>query len=462
MKNSYVIILAAGKGTRMKSKLYKVLHEVSGKSMVDHVISQAEQIHPDKIVTIVGHGAEAVKEKLAGRSEFALQAEQKGTGHAVMQASDLLENLDGTTLVVSGDTPLLTAATFEKLIAAHNESGAQVTVLSAAAPDPFGYGRIVRDEDQNVLKIVEQKDASPVEQTITEINSGVYVFDNKALFNALKQTNNDNAQGEYYLTDALEIIRRNGGKVKAYEIDDFDEIMGVNDRVALAEANKLMQRRINHQLLLDGVTLIDPDTTYVDADVKIGSDTILEGGVVIKGNSQIGEDCYITNGSRIIDSKIENNVTVTSSTIEESTMEKGSNIGPNSHLRPQSQIGRGVHIGNFVEVKKAEIGENSKVGHLTYVGDATIGSDVNVGCGVVFVNYDGVQKFHSTVGNKVFIGSNSNIVNPVNLADNSFVAAGSTITKDVPTHAMGIARARQENKLDFWDRLPLSKDKNWN
>lgn len=462
MSNKFVIVLAAGKGTRMKSKLYKVLHEVSGKSMVDHVVSQAEKINPDKIVTIVGHGAESVEKKLANRSEFALQEEQKGTGHAVMQAADLLANLDGTTLVVSGDTPMLTAQTFDNLIAAHNQSGTQVTVLSATAPNPFGYGRIVRDSDGNVLKIVEQKDATPAEQKIDEINSGVYVFENKALFDALKNTNNDNAQGEYYLTDALEIIRNNGGKVGAYKIDDFDEIMGVNDRVALAEANKKMRERINHQLLVDGVTLLDPATTYIDSDVKIGSDTIIEGGVVIKGNTTIGSECFITNGSRIINSQIGDHVTITSSTIEDSVMERDSDIGPNSHLRPQSKIGVGAHIGNFVEVKKAEIGENTKVGHLTYVGDATIGKDVNVGCGVVFVNYDGVHKFHSTVGDKVFIGSNSNIVNPVNLADNSFVAAGSTITKDVPRHAMGIARARQENKLDFWDRLPLSKDKNWN
>lgn len=462
MDNKYVIILAAGKGTRMKSSLYKVLHEVSGKAMVDHVLTEAEKINPDEIVTIVGYGAEDVKEKLGDRSKFALQAEQKGTGHAVMQAADILAGKPGTTLVVCGDTPLLTAETFEKLIASHHQNHAKATVLTATTPEPTGYGRIVRDDNGNVLKIVEQKDASPVEQAIQEINSGVYLFDNEALFSALKEITNDNFQGEYYLTDVLEILRRKGETVGAYITPDFDEIMGVNDRSALAEATKLMQKRINQRHLTNGVTLIDPATTYIDADVEIGNDTIIEGGVVIKGQTKIGSNDYITSGSRIVDSVVGDNITITSSTLEEAEMKDGSNIGPNSHLRPKAVIGEGGHIGNFVEVKNATIGKNSKVGHLSYVGDATVGDDVNVGCGVVFVNYDGVQKFHSNIGNQVFIGSNSNIVAPVDVASNSFIAAGSTITKDIPTHAMGIARARQENKLDFWDRLPLSDDEAWN
>lgn len=462
MNNRYVVILAAGKGTRMKSKLYKVLHEVCGKAMVEHVVDQAEAIKPSKIVAVVGHGAEAVEEKLGNRVDFALQAEQLGTGHAVLQAGDLLEHEQGSTLVINGDTPLLTAATFEKLFAAHDASDAKATVLTAAAPDSTGYGRVIRDAQGNVLKIVEQKDANEQEQAVTEINTGVFVFDNEALFSSLHKVTNDNAQGEYYLTDVMEILREQGESIGAYQTADFDETMGVNDRVALARANQLMQARINRAHMVNGVSFVDSASTYIDSTVEIGNDTIIEANVVLKGNTKIGSDCQIQSGSRIVDSTIGDNVVVTSSTIEGSIMHDNTDIGPNSHLRPGAEIMPGAHIGNFVEVKKAVIGENSKVGHLTYVGDATIGKDVNIGCGVVFVNYDGVQKFHSTIGDKCFIGSNSNIISPVVMEPNSFIAAGSTITNDVPRHAMAIARSRQENKPDFWDRLPLGHDKNWN
>lgn len=462
MSDRFVIILAAGKGTRMKSKLYKVLHKVCGKSMVDHVLTQVEKMGPKKVVTIVGHGSEKVKDLLQDRTDYALQAEQKGTAHAVLQAEDLLKDEDGTTLIISGDTPLFTEETLQKMFEFHENEHAKATILTAKAPDPFGYGRIIRGEDGLVKKIVEQKDASEEEAAVDEINTGVYCFDNKTLFARLHEVGNDNAQGEYYLPDVIEIIRKVGGKIAAYQMADFNESMGVNDRVALSKAEVVMRDRINENLMRNGATLIDPNTTYVDYGVQVGSDTIIEGNVHLKGNTIIGDNCFIGNSTTIIDSTIGNNVKITSSTIEESVMKDGSDCGPNSHLRPDAVIGEDVHIGNFCEIKKAEIGPRTKVGHLTYIGDATLGSDINVGCGVVFVNFDGVKKFHSTIGDHVFIGSNSNIVNPVNVADHSFIAAGSTITDDVPYHALAIARQRQTNKENFWDRLPVSKDKEWN
>lgn len=457
----YVVVLAAGKGTRMKSKLYKVLHKVCGKTMVEHVVDAAQGVNPAEIVTIVGTGAGDVEKVLADKSKFAFQEKQLGTGDAVMTAREELGDKDGATLVVTGDTPLFTTDTFNELFKYHAEKGNAATVLTAEAPNPFGYGRIIRDDQGNVLRIVEQKDGKPEELKVKEINTGVFCFDNKKLFEALKHVNNDNAQGEYYLTDVLEILRNSGERVGAYKMPDFSESLGVNDRIALAQATKTMQRRINEQHMRDGVSFIDPDTAYIDADVKIGNDTVIEGNVVIKGNTEIGSDCYITSGSRIVDSKIGNNVTVTSSTVEEAEMDDNTDIGPNSHLRPKAIIRKGAHIGNFVEIKKAEIGENTKVGHLTYVGDATLGKDINIGCGTIFSNYDGVKKFHTNVGDHAFIGSGSTLIAPINVADHAFIAADTTVTKDVNKYDMAIGRGRQVNKPDYWHKLPLSQDKEW-
>lgn len=457
----YVVVLAAGKGTRMKSKLYKVLHKVCGKTMVEHVVDAARGVNPAKIVTVVGTGAGEVEKVLDGKSDFAFQEKQLGTGDAVMTAKEELGDKDGATLVVTGDTPLFTTETFDELFKYHAEKGNAATVLTAEAPNPFGYGRIIRDDQGNVLRIVEQKDGKPEELKVKEINTGVFCFDNKKLFEALKHVDNNNAQGEYYLTDVLEILRNSGERVGAYKMPDFSESLGVNDRIALAQATKTMQRRINEEHMRNGVSFIDPDTAYIDAGVKIGNDTVIEGNVVIKGNTEIGSDCYITNGSRIVDSKIGNHITITSSTLQEAEMDDNTDIGPNSHLRPKAVIRKGAHIGNFVEIKKAEIGENSKVGHLTYVGDATLGKDINVGCGTIFSNYDGVKKFHTNVGDHSFIGAGSTLIAPINVADHTFIAADSTITKDVDKYDMAIARGRQVNKPDYWHKLPLSKDKDW-
>jgi bifunctional UDP-N-acetylglucosamine pyrophosphorylase / glucosamine-1-phosphate N-acetyltransferase len=457
----FVVVLAAGKGTRMKSKLYKVLHQVCGKSMVEHVVEAAQAIKPDKIVTVVGNGAEEVKKVLADKSEFVLQKKQLGTGDAVLTAEKQLAKQEGATLVITGDTPLFTSETFEKLFNYHQNKGNAATVLTAQAPNPYGYGRIIRDEQDNVLRIVEQKDGNSEELKVKEINTGVFCFDNKQLFKALKQVTNHNAQGEYYLTDVLEILRNKGQRIGAYKMHDFSESIGVNDRIALAQATKIMQRRINEKHMCNGVTFVDPETAYIDADVEIGSDTQIEGNVVIKGKTVIGSDCLVTSGSRIIDAKVGDGVTIISSTIEGAEMDDHSDIGPNSHLRTRAVIRPGAHIGNFVEVKNAEIGENSKVGHLTYVGDATLGKDVNVGCGTIFANYDGVKKDHTMVGDRAFIGSGATLIAPVNVANHAFIAADSTITKDVDQYDLAIARGRQVNKPNYWHKLPLANDPNW-
>lgn len=454
MVNKNAIILAAGKGTRMKSKLHKVLHQVCGKTMVEHVLTQLQAADIQNIVTVVGYGADTVKDALGDQVRYALQKQQLGTGHAVMQTEDLLGELAGQTLVVSGDTPLFTAATFNHLFQYHEQRHAAVTILTSKAPDPTGYGRIVRNEIGIVERIVEQKDASVEEQAIHEINTGVYCFDNQKLFAALKRLTNDNAQGEYYLTDVIGILKEEGEIVTAYQMEDFDESMGVNDRSALAKATKIMQKRINTQLMKDGVTLVDPETAYIDTDVQIGQDTVIEGSVVIKGRTTIGADCLIGAGSRIEDSILHDDVTIMSSTLERSEVHSGADVGPNSHLRPEAELGENVHVGNFCEVKKAYIGAGTKVGHLSYIGDATLGKNINVGCGVVFVNYDGTNKLHTNVGDHAFIGSNSNIVAPVNIAADSFVAAGSTITDSTEQFDMAIARARQVNKPGYAKKLP--------
>lgn len=454
MTSRNAIILAAGKGTRMKSKLHKVLHEVCGKSMVEHVLSQLQAAGINKIVTVVGFGADDVKHTLGDQVSYALQKQQLGTGHAVMQTESLLGQSDGETLVVSGDTPLFTAETFNRLFDYHEQRHAAVTILTSKAPDPTGYGRIVRNEVGIVERIVEQKDATSEEQDIHEINTGVYCFDNQKLFAALKELTNDNAQGEYYLTDVIGILKSQNEVVTAYQMDDFEESMGVNDLVALAKAQRIMQARINTKLMKNGVSLIDPDTTYIDADVKIGNDTVVEGGVVIKGATRIGSDCFIGAHSRIEDSTLHDEVKVLSSTIEKAEMHTGSDIGPNSHLRKGAELGKDVHVGNFCEVKNAYLGEGTKMGHLSYVGDATLGKHINIGCGVIFVNYDGANKAHTNVGDHVFIGSNSNLVAPVNIAADSFIAAGSTITDDTAQYDLAIARQRQTNKANYAKKLP--------
>lgn len=454
MTKRFAVVLAAGQGTRMKSKLYKVMHPVMGKPMVGHVVDQALEAQIDNIVTVTGVGAETVQDYLGDKSKYVLQEKQLGTAHAVEQAEPIFGDLEGTTVVICGDTPLLTKETLEGLMTHHESVKAKATVLTAHADDPFGYGRVIRSGDGSVKKIVEQKDASETEQAVQEINTGTYCFDNKALFQALKKVDNNNSQGEYYLPDVMEILKNQDELISAFQLDHKEEALGVNDRVALAEANRVMKKRINDEHMRNGVTMVDPDHTYIERDVVIGQDTLIEPGVYLKGSTVIGEDCVIGAHSIIENSTIHSNVTVRSSLVEESVMENNSNIGPNSHLRPESVIKENVHIGNFVEIKKSTLGKNTKVGHLTYIGDATLGENINLGCGTVFVNYDGKKKHHITVGDNSFIGCNTNLIAPVTVEANTYIAAGSTITDNVPSESLAIARARQVNKEGYYKKMP--------
>lgn len=457
MSNRYAVILAAGQGTRMKSKLYKVLHPVCGKPMVQHVIDHVRSLNIDEIVTVVGHGAEKVKSEIGEVSQYVLQEEQLGTAHAVMQSKDMLAGKEGTTIVVCGDTPLIKGETMEALFQHHEETGAKATILTAQAEDPTGYGRVMRNEQGLVEKIVEHKDATEEERRITEINTGTYCFDNKSLFEALESVGNNNVQGEYYLPDVIEILKEQGETVSAFVTQSFDETLGVNDRVALSEAERIMRRRINEGHMRNGVTLIDPANTYIASDVQIGSDTVIYPGTVISGRTIIGSDCVIGPNSEISHCEIGEKTTIRQSSAFDSKIGSEVNIGPYAHIRPQSQIDDEAKIGNFVEIKKAVMGKGSKASHLSYIGDAEVGQDVNIGCGSITVNYDGKNKHLTKIEDGAFIGCNSNLVAPVTVGKGAYVAAGSTITEDVPGEGLGIARARQVNKEDYVGKLNLKK-----
>ncbi|OHR45902.1 MULTISPECIES: bifunctional UDP-N-acetylglucosamine diphosphorylase/glucosamine-1-phosphate N-acetyltransferase GlmU [unclassified Staphylococcus] len=448
----YAVVLAAGKGTRMKSKLYKVLHKVAGKSMIEHVVDSVKQAGTDEIVTIVGHGAESVKETLGSQSSYSFQEEQLGTAHAVKMAADELKGKEGTTLVVCGDTPLITPETLKALADYHEAQQAGVTVLSATADNPFGYGRIVRDQDGRLAKIVEQKDATEAEREIDEISTGIFAFDNVLLFELLEKVKNDNAQGEYYLPDVITLALEAGKIADAYRTDDFDEIMGVNDRVALSKAEAAYRERVNEYHMRNGVTLIDPASTYIEADVQIGMDTIIEPGAHLGKGTVIGEDTVIGQYSDVNNSTIGNRTTIKQSVVNDATVGDDTTVGPFAQLRPNAHLGNEVKVGNFVEVKKAELKDGAKVSHLSYIGDAEIGERTNVGCGSITVNYDGKNKFKTIIGKDSFIGCNTNLVAPVTVGDGVLIAAGSTITDDIPNDSLALARARQTTKLGYLNK----------
>ena len=446
------VILAAGMGTRMKSKMPKVLHKVCGKPLSKWVIDASKAAGSDKVCAVVGHKAETVKEVLGDVCEFALQAEQKGTGHAVMQAIDVIKNSKGEVVILNGDTPLITAETINKAIEYHKNNGNQATVITAILDDATGYGRIVRDNDGSVLKIVEQKDASEEEKKINEVNSGMYVFDAQSLVYALDKITPNNAQGEYYLTDTLEILLSAGKKIGGYAISDNDEIRGINDRVQLNEAEKIMQKRINEYHMRNGVTMRNPESVYIEDGVEIGNDTEICQNVTIKSGTKIGSDCVIGSGSMLDRAVIHDGVDVLSSVILESEVDEGTHVGPFAYIRPNCHVGKEVKVGDFVELKNSNIDDGTEISHLTYIGDSDVGKRVNFGCGTVTCNYDGKKKYRTTIGDDCFVGCNTNFVSPINVGDGVYIAAGSTITEDIPENSLSIARARQVNKEGWKDK----------
>ncbi|QWV93561.1 bifunctional UDP-N-acetylglucosamine diphosphorylase/glucosamine-1-phosphate N-acetyltransferase GlmU [Geomonas oryzisoli] len=449
MKKISAIVLAAGMGTRMKSNLVKVMHQVAGPPMIEWPVAAAFAAGVKRCVLVVGHQQEKVREYFAGRAEigFALQAEQLGTGHAVRCAMPEIEADAETVLILCGDTPLLTADSLRGMLDAHERSKACVTVMTATLDDPFGYGRIVKSSDGKVVAITEQKDASEAERLIREVNAGVYCVDRAFLAEAVDKLDNDNAQKEYYLTDVVRQANARGLDCRSYPVADPLEISGVNDRAQMADAAAVLRRRINRELMLSGVTMIDPAVVYIDRGVTIGRDSVVYPGAVIKGNTVIGERCKIGQNALIEDCRIADDVAVKAgSVLEDSVVGPEAAIGPMAHLRPGTELSAQVKIGNFVETKKAFMGEGSKASHLTYLGDATIGRDVNIGCGTITCNYDGVRKHKTVIEDGVFVGSDVQLVAPVTVGKNSLIAAGTTVTKDVPADSLAIARSPQVNK----------------
>ena len=434
------IILAAGKSTRMRSKTPKMLHPVCGLPMTAHVIRACRAAGVSRVALIVGHEADKVMAGLGDEVEYAHQTTQRGTGDAVRAAESLFEGWKGTILVLAGDIPLLPAATLKRLIEQQQASNAAATMLTATLEDPTGYGRILRNDIGQVIGIVEQKDATETQKAIKEWNPSIYAFDSEALWSSLAELQPNNAQGEYYLTDTVGILNRNGKTVKAISAESSSDVLGVNNRVELASVAESMRSRILNDLMLSGVTITDPSNTYIEVDVEIGQDTVIEPNTYLYRGTKIGEDCHIGPMTRISKSELGNEVHVVSSQIVESVLENGVKVGPFANLRPKTHLGERVKIGDFVETKNAKFGAGSQASHLSYIGDAEIGEGTNIGAGSITCNYDGYKKHKTIIGKNAFIGSNSILVAPVTLGDGAFTAAGSVVSKDVPEDTLAIAR----------------------
>jgi bifunctional UDP-N-acetylglucosamine pyrophosphorylase/glucosamine-1-phosphate N-acetyltransferase len=451
MSDLHVVILAAGKGTRMKSRRPKVLHHVAGRPMIDYVMRAAQSLSPKTTTVVVGHMKELLRRGLASYPglSFATQEPQLGTGHALLQTASVLEHQSGYVLLLSGDVPLLRAETLAKLIRTHVESGASATVLTAMFDQPYGYGRIVRVRGR-ISRIVEERDASPTQRKIKEINSGVYVFSLAPLFDALGGLASANAQGEYYLTDLISAYRRRKLGVEAVLLEDPNEIRGINSRSELAEASRVVRQKKNEELMAAGVTIEDPATTYIDEDVVVGPDTVIHPGVSIEGKTQIGQACEIHASVRIVNSVLDDRVTVQNfCVISGSRLGPGVTVGPFAHLRPDTELRESVHIGNFVEVKKSTLGKGTKAGHLSYLGDAIIGEGVNVGAGTITCNYDGKTKSRTVIEDGAFIGSDSQLVAPVTVGRGAYVGSGTTVREDVPAGSLAVSGGKQRN-IDGW------------
>jgi bifunctional UDP-N-acetylglucosamine pyrophosphorylase / glucosamine-1-phosphate N-acetyltransferase len=448
----FVVVLAAGKGTRMKSARAKVLHPLAGRPLIEHVLRTVDTLKAAGTVLVIGHGAEEVRTALAGRPdlEFAVQSPQLGTGHALLQAEPVLAGKRGTVLLLYADVPLLEANTLTRLLETHTSARAAATVLTTVVEDPFGYGRIVRGPSGQVERIVEERDASGEERAIKEINSGIYAFALEPLFASLHLLASDNAQGEYYLTDLVAMYHQRKLRVETLCLDHPEELRGVNTRIDLAEISAVLRARRNRAAMLGGATLEDPSTTMIDDEVTIGPDTVVGRGVALEGRTTIGAGSRIHANVRLTNATIGDRVTILDhSIIVDSTVASGASVGPFAHIRPGSEIQSDARVGNFVELKKTRLGPGSKANHLAYLGDATIGERVNVGAGTITCNYDGKAKHPTVIEDGVFIGSDSQLIAPVTIGKGAYVAAGSSITEDVPPGALGIARGRQENKLDW-------------
>ncbi|MET9526172.1 bifunctional UDP-N-acetylglucosamine diphosphorylase/glucosamine-1-phosphate N-acetyltransferase GlmU [Streptomyces coeruleorubidus] len=448
-----VVVLAAGEGTRMKSATPKVLHELCGRSLVGHVLAAAGELHPENLVVVVGHAREKVTAHLgeiAPDVRTAVQAEQNGTGHAVRMGLEALGgSVDGTVVVVCGDTPLLTGETLRALSATHREDGNAVTVLTAEVPDATGYGRIVRDDSGAVTAIVEHKDATDAQRSIREINSGVFAFDGQLLADALKKVRTDNSQGEEYLTDVLGILREGGHRVGASVAGDHREIAGINNRVQLSEARRILNDRLLTEAMLSGVTVVDPATTWVDVTVTFEQDAVVHPGTQLHGATHLGEGAEVGPNCRLTDTRVGAGARVDNTVAVGAEVGAKASVGPFAYLRPGTRLGAKGKIGTYVETKNASIGEGTKVPHLSYVGDATIGDHTNIGAASVFVNYDGQEKHHTTVGSHCRTGSDNMFVAPVTVGDGAYTAAGSVITKDVPPGSLAVARGQQRN-IEGW------------
>lgn len=453
----YSIILAAGEGKRMKSNIAKPLQQAAGKALVEWVLDTAEETGSDENIVVIGHKAEDVKAYLGDRAKYAYQYEQLGTGHAVMQGIESIKDVDGTVMVLYGDSPLIEAETLKRVREDHSKKMRAATVITAIADEPYGYGRIVR-ENGEIVRIVEQKDASEDEQKITEVNSGMYFFDIQKLKESLSKITNDNSQGEYYITDVIEIMLSEGEKVGAY-VTDLEQTMGVNDKLQLSQVGKILNRRKVEALMLAGVTIIDPDKVQVTTNVKVGRDTVLYPGTVLEGDTVIGENCVIGSNTSLNNCKVGNNTKILETVGIDSEIGSDTNVGPFAYLRPGTKVGSEVKIGDFVEVKNSTIDDGTKVAHLTYIGDADVGKRVNFGCGTVVVNYDGVNKHRTIIEDDCFIGCNTNLVSPVVVRHGAYTAAGSTITDEVPPESLAIARSKQVVKEQWTAKRKDGKKK---
>ncbi|MEW6615074.1 MAG: bifunctional UDP-N-acetylglucosamine diphosphorylase/glucosamine-1-phosphate N-acetyltransferase GlmU [Thermodesulfobacteriota bacterium] len=448
MREIVTVILAAGKGTRMKSNLVKVLHPLMGEPMLSFPIEVARKINSKDIILVTGYQAELIRERFKEEGlTFVEQKEQLGTGHAVLCTKDTLKDFKGDILILCGDVPLIKEGTVRALIAVHRKENSKITVLTTNLPSPEGYGRIIRGNDREILRIVEEKDATDVEKEMKEVNTGIYCAKASYLFRALQMVGRENRQYEYYLTDVVAIATEVEEKAKGFLAEDSFEVMGINNREELAKANEVIRKGILYKLMMEGVSIIDPRTTFIERNVRIGRDTVIYPNCYIQGNSQIGRECTIEPGSMITNSIIGDNVTIkTCCVISDSKIANRVVIGPFAHLRPDTELEDRVKIGNFVEVKKSRIGEGSKAAHLSYLGDAILGKGVNVGAGTITCNYDGFKKHQTIIEDNVFIGSDTQFIAPVKIGEGAYIGAGSTITEDVPSGNLALGRAKQVTK----------------